>query len=718
MPFSILSIWAARLLEVLGDALVRSTVLALVCLLMSFLLRRRTAALRHLLWHGVLLTLLLLPVLSLVLPPLRRPALVVTRTAQEIVAGGANRGAPAGAVPAFTPGTRFGDSFDSSRTAMVILVLAGLYLAGVVALLFRLAAGLYRLHRLSARSQGILDADLREQIHSIWLADLWSVKPRVLESAEVSVPLTLGLSEPVVILPCSWRQWDRVKREAVLIHELAHAGRNDTRTLALASLATCLYWFHPLAWILKRHLALLAEQSCDEQVVRSLDCERYAGILVDIARDLQHGGRRFLAPAVAAPMVKTSQMKSRLERILSRTPSLETGSRFLRIALLACLPPLAYLSAAGHLEQQIIEENPQLASHPVAPAEDVAELEAHLARDPANQEVHEKLLYIYHDQWRTGDPLAGEKHDTDLLWLIANHPESNALGPHVFCLGVSCASSDIAQPTNDRPGASQPHHQEARDLWMNQLAKSLDSPAVLAHAGAFFREEDGPRALDLYKQARQLDPKEVGYVRAVAWFYEQAEWQSRIPPDVLDPAFAEGLREELTSSNDAALLAAVGSGLVPRSYSRALHPAETDLATLAKQLMDRALALDPANPQLQKTIEAAQIPPPNAKALGAPREAHRIGAGVMELSLITKVDPVYPPLAKVAGIQGNVVFDVLIDKDGSIESAQLSSGHPLLANAARKALFQYRYVPTLLRGNPVPVVTTVTIKFHLPSGSN
>jgi len=713
MPFSILSIWAARLLEVLGDALIRSTLLALVCLPLSFLLRRRTAALRHLLWHGVLLTLLLLPVLSLVLPPLRRPALVVTRSAQEMVTGGANRGAPAGAVRAFTPGTGFGDSFDSRRTATVILVLAGLYLAGVVALLFRLAAGLCRLHRLSARSQGILDADLREQIHSIWLADLWSVKPRVLESAEVSVPLTLGMSEPVVIFPCCWRQWDRVKREAVLIHEMAHVGRNDTRTLILASLATCLYWFHPLAWVLKRHLALLAEQSCDERVVRSLDCERYAGILVDIARDLQHGGRRFLAPAVAAPMVKTSQMKLRLERILIRTHRLETGSRFLRIALLACLPPLAYLSAAGHLEQQIIEENPQLASRPAAMVEDATQLEAQLARDPANQEAHEKLLFIYHHDWQTGDPLAGEKHDTQLLWLIANHPESYAL-----------ADWYIARPANDRPGTFQSHYQEAQDLWTNQLAKFPDSPAVLAHAGAFFRDKDAPRALDLYKQARQLDPNDVDYTRSVAWFYEQAEMLSRVPPGatvvgaMLDAPFAENLREELTSSTDASLLANVGSSLVRISHLLGALFAGTDLPTFGKQLMDRALALDPANPQVQKTIEAARILPPDAKSLGAPRGAVSMGARVMELSLAKTVDPVYPPLAKVASIQGNVVFDVLIDKDGSVESAQLSSGHPLLANAARKALFQYHYKPTLLNGNPVPVVTTVTIAFRLPESSN
>jgi TonB family protein len=707
MQLSILSMWTARLLEALGDALIRSTVLAVACLPISFLLRNRMAPLRHLLWHGVLVTLLLLPVLSFVLPPLRRPALVVTRTTQEIATGSANRGA----APAYTAGARFDDSFGNRRAAIGIFVLSGLYVAGVVALLFRLAVGVYRLHGLSARSQGIVDPDLREQAHSIWLATGWAVQPRVLESNEVSVPLTIGMSEPVVLLPYDWRRWDRVKREAVLIHEMAHAGRNDTRILLLASLATCLYWFHPLAWILKRHLALLAEQSCDEQVVRFVDCERYAGILVEIARDLQQGGRRFLAPAVAVPMVKTSQMKLRLERLLAQTPGLETGSRFLRIALLACLPPLAYLSAAGHLEQQVVEENPQLASQPATAAKNASELEAELSHDPADQEAREQLLFSYYHDWLRGDPLAGEKHDTHLLWLIANHPESYALG-----------YPDVARPADERPGTFQPHYQEAQDLWTNQLAKFRDSPAVLAHAGTFFRENDAPRALDLFRQARQLDPKGHGNVGSIAWFYEQAEGLSRVAPGVkvgptLDPTFAEGLREELISSTDAALLAAVGSDLARISPRPGSPSAETDMAALGKQLMDRALALDPANPDMQRTIDAARIPPPNARSLGAP-DAQRIGARVMESSLTNKVDPIYPPLATIAGIQGDVVFNVLIDKDGSVKTAQLSSGHPILVNAALKALLQYHYKPTLLNGNPVQVVTTVTIPFRLGTGSN
>ncbi len=79
-------------------------------------------------------------------------------------------------------------------------------------------------------------------------------------------------------------------------------------------------------------------------------------------------------------------------------------------------------------------------------------------------------------------------------------------------------------------------------------------------------------------------------------------------------------------------------------------------------------------------------------------------------NLVSKVDPVYPPLALQARISGQVRFTVIIGKDGSIQNIQLVSGHPLLA-AAKDAVSQYVFKPTLLNGNPVEVVTTVDVNF-------
>src|SRR5208283_3214461 len=263
MPLSFWTMWATRLLSVLGDTVIRSTALALVCLLVAFVFRRRTAALRHFLWHGVLISFLLMPVLQVVLPPIRRPVLVVARSAPEIFPSSVNRAAHDRYLRASVSATH--PRVDPAVAATLALV--WLYMAGVAALLLRLATGFYCLRRLSGRSENVADADLQEQVHLLWLAGGCGVKPRVCESAEITVPLTLGIWEPVVVLPVQWRQWDRAKREAVLLHEMTHVERNDTSSQIFASLATCFYWFHPLAWILKGHLALLAEQACDERVV-------------------------------------------------------------------------------------------------------------------------------------------------------------------------------------------------------------------------------------------------------------------------------------------------------------------------------------------------------------------------------------------------------------------------------------------------------------------
>ena len=84
-----------------------------------------------------------------------------------------------------------------------------------------------------------------------------------------------------------------------------------------------------------------------------------------------------------------------------------------------------------------------------------------------------------------------------------------------------------------------------------------------------------------------------------------------------------------------------------------------------------------------------------------------------EAKVVTKSPPVYPPLARQAGIQGTVVLKVEINKTGDVESVQLVSGHPMLAPAAIEAVRQWKYKPYLLNGDPVAVETNVTVNFTL-----
>ena len=89
------------------------------------------------------------------------------------------------------------------------------------------------------------------------------------------------------------------------------------------------------------------------------------------------------------------------------------------------------------------------------------------------------------------------------------------------------------------------------------------------------------------------------------------------------------------------------------------------------------------------------------------------GYRVTEGRIIQKIEPQYPPLAKSARIQGQVVLAAIISKSGEIENLVLVSGHPLLVPAALEAVRKWRYRPYLLNGEPVEVETTITVNFVL-----
>src|SRR5271155_1791323 len=94
----------------------------------------------------------------------------------------------------------------------------------------------------------------------------------------------------------------------------------------------------------------------------------------------------------------------------------------------------------------------------------------------------------------------------------------------------------------------------------------------------------------------------------------------------------------------------------------------------------------------------------------------RVSQGVSAGLLVRRVNPNYPPLARQARIQGQVVLRAVISKDGSIENLTLVSGHPMLAPAAIDAVKQWKYKPYLLNGEPVEVDTEVLVNFTLSGG--
>ena len=110
-----------------------------------------------------------------------------------------------------------------------------------------------------------------------------------------------------------------------------------------------------------------------------------------------------------------------------------------------------------------------------------------------------------------------------------------------------------------------------------------------------------------------------------------------------------------------------------------------------------------APPEIRRTPE--DNPTPKQKILTVSK--------ILNGSAIVKPAPPYPHLAKVTRVSGVVAVQILIDEQGRVVSAQPSSGHPMLRQAAMQAAFQARFSPTSLNGQPVKVSGVITYNFVL-----
>jgi len=107
-------------------------------------------------------------------------------------------------------------------------------------------------------------------------------------------------------------------------------------------------------------------------------------------------------------------------------------------------------------------------------------------------------------------------------------------------------------------------------------------------------------------------------------------------------------------------------------------------------------------------------PPPPTQNTANPKQTRvRVGGQVEPPKLILQAKPEYPPLAKMARIQGVVRLEAVIGTGGTIQNLKVLAGHPLLVRVAIEAVARWRYQPTLLNGDPVEVVTEIDVNFTL-----
>jgi TonB family protein len=122
----------------------------------------------------------------------------------------------------------------------------------------------------------------------------------------------------------------------------------------------------------------------------------------------------------------------------------------------------------------------------------------------------------------------------------------------------------------------------------------------------------------------------------------------------------------------------------------------------------------PAPPPPSALGTAPPPPPPPPPPVPAElQNAVRVGGGIHLPQKTRHVNPAYPPIAQSARVQGVVIVEVIIDREGRVGYSRILRSIPLLDQAALDAVAQWEFVPTLLNGAPVPVIMTATVQFTL-----
>lgn len=683
-----------------AGTVIRSMLLAGLCAVAAWLLRSRTATLRFFIWKCVLLALFALPVLIIVTPRLAKPSAALTHLQVTMLPS-----APIGFV---TTGSKrisampIHEPQQDSNFEWFLLVPAA-YFAVLLTLAARLAYSLLRLRTVARRSQLIRNSNFEQIAHDIWLASGARIQPKIAASAEVTSPITFDADDNIwILLPRTWSLWSEAKLRAVLTHEMAHVQRADAQSFLMASFATCVFWFNPLAWFLQKQLAVLAEEACDECVIADQSTpEEYANFLLEFAREMNLSGGRLEG---AISVVGTSSLKRRIERLFVDTTNMQRSRRLLACVAVAVFLPSVYLTAAARTgaDQQLSTRTTATPVGDSLTPADVAELEAQLTTSPEDLNAGQRLLMHYA---LNADEQSFVQH---LMPLIHDHPSLNYLP-------FASAWFPSSTPLSDES------EKQIASAWDDAIAAYPNSPDILSNAAQGLASSNPERSLQIVRELERSDPSHMEkYIHELVSFYAAAE-MAVINPDgklngiQMTPELANNLRSELAQSTDPALFTATGQILVMLSHTASHAQYQRGL-----DLIHQAISLDPGNPKWTEALTSAEAEPQRraaTKALMAqtPQQQGivRIGGKVAEGNLINKPEPVYPAAAQEARIQGTVEFSVTVGSDGKVQSLTLVRGHPLLVNAAKDAVLQYTYHPVLLNGQAVTFQTQVLVPFGL-----
>ncbi len=533
---------------------VKSTLVLAVAWLITILLRRQSAALRHLVWTAASVSVLALPFFSLWMPALRIPSVRSFAPAAAFFETTAARPTDPAAT-SLTLRSRPIPAKPIQHPFRWRLLLLSLWAAGVAAALAQMLIAfrtMSRLGRSSTRSARRLSPELGIS-HTV----------DILETPEGSMPMTWGILRPTIFMPRDAAHWTEERRTMVLQHELAHVRRADVATHLAARLALALNWWNPLAWVAWREFLKERERATDDLVLHSgARASDYAGHLLEVARGMQS------EPALAwaaVGMARRSQLESRLAAILDPRVNRKSPGRAaaLAIALLA----VAMAAPFAALRAQDQKSQPALADIDATIRAAQAQKNYQMLIKPAESF---ELLRQYDSAEKLLDAalaIAGPDAQGEVLVKLAALEEKQGHPKQAEPLYARAA-----QLIGDRPEAA---------------------PALIQLGVMSLGNKNNQQAIDYFQKAQNLDPTQDG--RAQMWMALVREREQN--PTEAEVLYRSALAVENGSSADAAT--------TMQLFARLLK--DQGRADESKSMVDRASEIRKALGELQPKSNALHI---------------------------------------------------------------------------------------------------------------
>jgi TonB family protein len=638
--------------------------------IVAFLMRGRSAASRHLVWIAAAIGLLLLPFLTIALPQLSMPggALVSSATAMFQTTVTARPGSQTAVIRETSHANPTTSTAPSSRRTVDwrFWILTS-WVMGITLVIARMILGNIVVGRARRRATPFADRALGQE-----LAQTLGISNRVdiLESRAGSMPMTIGFLRPAVFLPADAAEWSEDRRRSVLLHELAHISRADVAAQLFARVAFSLYWWNPLAWMAAREMTKERERATDDLVLNAgTRASDYAAHLLEIARTaVLTPSLNWAAIAMARPSkTRRSELEARLIAILDTNANRKSASRawawVAAVIGIALVAPLAAVHAQDAKPQTI-------------PADVDAYIRA--ANSQKNHEMLERAAKAAED---------AQKYDTaQALLQSAAAIRATVSGDQSeqYALGLM-KLGDLEQKRNNAASATDFYTKAANILG----AKPAAIPALMYLGTAAVGRRDFEAAYGFFQRAQNADP--VQGLKAYMWMAIVRQLEGK-------PEDAEALYKLALTSLDPQSLDTANTMQVYAHFLKGFRTRSDEVADLEA----RAEAIRKA------------IAPPTVAPTALPAGVYKIGGDVHQPSLISKVEPQYSELARIAGFAGSVSLSIVVGTDGVPTNIQVR--RPLgfgLDEKAVEAVGKWVFKPGTKDGQPVPVIAVIDVNFRL-----